>query len=427
VTSPTYRFETLALHAGYSPDPTTGSRAVPIYQTTSYQFRDADHAAALFALKEFGNIYTRIMNPTNDVFEKRVAALEGGVAALAVSSGQAAETLALLTVLRSGEELVSATSLYGGTYNLFKVTLPRLGIHTKFVDVEDLAAVEAAIGPRTKAIFIESLPNPALLVPDIEGLAKVANRAGIPLIVDNTAATPALLNPIKHGAHIVVHSATKYIGGHGTSLGGIIVDGGNFPWNNGKFPEFTEENPGYPGLKLFEAFGNLSFILKARVEGLRDLGSALSPFNAHSFITGLETLSLRIERHSQNALAVARFLRAHSKVSWVRYPGLEEDPGHASAKKYLHGGFGGLVTFGVKGGLSAGRTLINSVKLWSLLANIGDTRSLIIHPASTTHSQLSEAERVSTGVTDDLVRLSVGIEHIDDILSDLDRALQTSS
>jgi O-acetylhomoserine (thiol)-lyase len=427
VTSPTYRFETLALHAGYSPDPTTGSRAVPIYQTTSYQFRDADHAAALFALKEFGNIYTRIMNPTNDVFEKRVAALEGGVAALAVSSGQAAETLALLTVLRSGEELVSATSLYGGTYNLFKVTLPRLGIHTKFVDVEDLAAVEAAIGPRTKAIFIESLPNPALLVPDIEGLAKIANRAGIPLIVDNTAATPALLNPIKHGAHIVVHSATKYIGGHGTSLGGIIVDGGNFPWNNGKFPEFTEENPGYPGLKLFEAFGNLSFILKARVEGLRDLGSALSPFNAHSFITGLETLSLRIERHSQNALAVARFLRAHSKVSWVRYPGLEEDPGHASAKKYLHGGFGGLVTFGVKGGLSAGRTLINSVKLWSLLANIGDTRSLIIHPASTTHSQLSEAERVSTGVTDDLVRLSVGIEHIDDILSDLDRALQTSS
>jgi O-acetylhomoserine (thiol)-lyase len=427
VTTPTHRFETLALHAGYQPDPTTGSRAVPIYQTTSYQFRDADHAAALFALKEFGNIYTRITNPTNDVFEKRVAALEGGVAALAVSSGQAAETLALLTVLRSGEELVSATSLYGGTYNLFKVTLPRLGIHTKFVDVENLAGVEAAIGPRTKAIFIESLPNPALVVPDIEGLAKIANRAGIPLIVDNTAATPALLNPLKHGAHIVVHSATKYIGGHGISIGGVIVDGGNFPWNNGKFPEFTEENPGYPGLKLFEAFGNLSFILKARLEGLRDLGSALSPFNAHTFITGLETLALRIERHSQNALAVARFLRKHPKVSWVRYPGLEEDPGHASAKKYLHGGFGGLVTFGVKGGLAAGKALINSVKLWSLLANIGDTRSLIIHPASTTHSQLSEAERVSTGVTDDLVRLSVGIEHIDDILADLDGALHTSS
>jgi O-acetylhomoserine (thiol)-lyase len=427
VTTTPHRFETLALHAGYSPDPTTGSRAVPIYQTTSYQFRDADHAAALFALKEFGNIYTRIMNPTNDVFEKRIAALEGGVAALAVASGQAAETLALLTILRSGDELVSATSLYGGTYNLFKITLPRLGIHTKFVDIGNLAEVEAAIGPKTKAIFIESLPNPGLIVPDIEGLAKIANGAGIPLIVDNTAATPALLNPLKHGAHIVVHSATKYIGGHGTAVGGVIVDGGTFPWNNGKFPEFTEENPGYHGLKLFEAFGNLSFILKARVEGLRDLGPALSPFNAHAFITGLETLSLRIERHSQNALAVARFLRTHSKVSWVRYPGLEEDPGHAPAKKYLRGGFGGLVTFGVKGGLSSGRTLINSVKLWSLLANIGDTRSLIIHPASTTHSQLSEAERASTGVTDDLVRLSVGIEHIDDILADLDLALQASS
>lgn len=427
MTEPTHRFETLALHAGYDPDPTTGSRAVPIYQTTSYRFRDADHAAALFALKEFGNIYTRIMNPTNDVFEKRVAALEGGVAALAVSSGQAAETLALLTILRSGEELVSGTSLYGGTYNLFKVTLPRLGITTKFVDIYDLAAVEAAIGPKTKAIFIESLPNPGLVVPDIEKLAQIANRAGIPLIVDNTAATPALLNPLKHGAHIVVHSATKYIGGHGTSIGGIIVDGGNFPWNNGKFPEFTEPNPGYHGLKLYEAFGNLSFILKARVEGLRDLGPALSPFNAHAFITGLETLALRIERHSQNALAVARFLGKHPKVSWVRYPGLEEDPGHASGKQYLKGGFGGLVTFGVKGGLSAGRTLINNVKLWSLLANIGDTRSLIIHPASTTHSQLTEAERASTGVSDDLVRLSVGIEHIDDILADLDRALQTSS
>lgn len=427
MTEPTHRFETLALHAGYDPDPTTGSRAVPIYQTTSYRFRDADHAAALFALKEFGNIYSRIMNPTNDVFEKRVAALEGGVAALAVSSGQAAETLALLTILRAGEELVSGTSLYGGTYNLFKVTLPRLGITTKFVDIYDLAAVEAAIGPKTKAIFIESLPNPGLVVPDIEKLAQIANRAGIPLIVDNTAATPALLNPLKHGAHIVVHSATKYIGGHGTSIGGIIVDGGNFPWNNGKFPEFTDPNPGYHGLKLYEAFGNLSFILKARVEGLRDMGPALSPFNAHAFIIGLETLALRIERHSQNALAVARFLGKHPKVSWVRYPGLEEDPGHASGKQYLKGGFGGLVTFGVKGGLSAGRALINNVKLWSLLANIGDTRSLIIHPASTTHSQLTEAERASTGVSDDLVRLSVGIEHIDDILADLDRALQTSS
>jgi O-acetylhomoserine (thiol)-lyase len=427
VTTPPHRFETLALHAGYDPDPTTGSRAVPIYQTTSYRFRDADHAAALFALKEFGNIYSRIMNPTNDVFEKRIAALEGGVAALAVSSGQAAETLALLSILRSGDELVSAASIYGGTYNLFKVTLPRLGITTKFVEINDLAAVKAAIGPKTKALFIESLPNPRLDVPDIEGLAKIANEAGIPLIVDNTAATPALLNPLKHGAHIVVHSATKYIGGHGTAIGGVIVDGGTFPWNNGKFPEFTEPNPGYHGLVLHEAFGPIAFIIKARVETLRDLGSALSPFNAHAFITGLETLALRVERHSQNALAVARFLRTHSKVSWVRYPGLEEDPGHASAKKYLHGGFGGLVTFGVKGGLSAGRSLINNVKLWSLLANIGDTRSLIIHPASTTHSQLSDAEQASTGVTPDLVRLSVGIEHIDDILADLDLALSSLS
>ncbi len=422
-----HRFETLALHAGYDPDPTTGSRAVPIYQTTSYRFRDADHAAALFALKEFGNIYTRIMNPTNDVFEKRIAALEGGVAALAVSSGQAAETLALLSILRSGDEIVSGAAIYGGTYNLFKVSLPRLGINTKFVEIRNLAEVEAAIGPKTKALFIESLPNPRLDVPDIEGLAKIANKAGIPLIVDNTAATPVLLNPIKHGAHIVVHSATKYIGGHGTAIGGVIVDAGTFPWNNGRFPEFTEPNPGYHGLKLFEAFGNLSFILKARVETLRDLGSALSPFNAHAFITGLETLALRVERHSQNALAVARFLKQHSKVSWVRYPGLPEDEAHASAKKYLRGGFGGLVTFGVKGGLSAGRSLINSVKLWSLLANIGDTRSLIIHPASTTHSQLTEAERETTGVTEDLVRLSVGIEHIDDIIADLDRALNSSS
>ena len=427
MTTPPHRFETLALHAGYDPDPTTGSRAVPIYQTTSYRFRDADHAAALFALKEFGNIYTRIMNPTNDVFEKRIAALEGGIAALAVSSGQAAETLALLSILRSGDELVSATSLYGGTYNLFKVTLPRLGITTKFVEIGNLAEIEAAIGPKTKAIFIESLPNPRLDVPDIEGIAKIANKAGIPLIVDNTAATPVLLNPIKHGAHIVVHSATKYIGGHGTAIGGVIIDAGTFPWNNGKFPEFTDPNPGYHGLKLFEAFGNLSFIIKARVETLRDLGSALSPFNAHAFITGLETLSLRVERHCQNALAVARFLTKHPKVSWVRYPGLEEDSEHARAKRYLRGGFGGLVTFGVKGGLSAGRTLINNVKLWSLLANIGDTRSLIIHPASTTHSQLSDAERVTTGVTEDLVRLSVGIEHIDDILGDLDRALNASS
>jgi len=427
MTADTPRFETLALHAGYEPDPTTGARAVPIYQTTSYKFRDADHAAALFALKEFGNIYTRIMNPTNDVFEKRLAALEGGVAALAVASGQAASTLALGTILKAGDELVSAASLYGGTYNLFKVTLPRFGITTRFVEVGDPAAVRAAIGPKTKALFIEALGNPRLDVPDVAALAQIAKDAGIPLIVDNTALTPALFNPIAHGANVVVHSATKYIGGHGTAIGGAIVDGGNFDWSNGRFPEFTEPNPGYHGLKLFEAFGNLSFIIKARVELLRDIGPALSPFNAHAFITGLETLKLRIERHSENALAIAQFLQQHPRVAWVRYPGLEGDPSHGLARKYFRGGFGGLVTFGVKGGLEAGKKLINSVKLFSLLANIGDTRSLIIHPASTTHQQLGPDEQRASGVTEDLVRLSVGIEHKDDIAADLDRALRASA
>lgn len=418
-----HRFETLALHAGYDPDPTTGSRAVPIYQTTSYKFQNAEHAARLFALKEFGNIYTRIMNPTTDVFEKRLAALEGGVAALGVASGQAAETLALLTILRAGDEIVSASSLYGGTYNLFKVTLPRLGIQTRFVPIGNLDAVRAAIGPKTRALFIESLGNPRLDVPDFEALGALAKEAGVPLIVDNTATSPALFNPLRYGANVVIHSATKYIGGHGTAIGGAIVDGGNFPWDNGKYPEFTDPNPGYHGLKLHEAFGHLAFILKARVELLRDLGPALSPFNAHAFITGLETLSLRIARHSANALELARWLEKHSKVAWVRYPGLETDPAHAAAKKYFHGGFGGLVSFGVKGGLVAGRTLIDSVKLHSLLANIGDARSLIIHPASTTHQQLTPDKQASTGVTEDLVRLSVGLEHIDDIREDLDQAL----
>jgi O-acetylhomoserine (thiol)-lyase len=418
-----YRPETLALHAGYTPDPVTGSRAVPIYQTTSYRFKDADHAASLFALKEFGNIYTRIMNPTSDVFEKRIAALEGGTAALAVASGQAAESLTLFTLLRAGDELVSASSLYGGTYNLFKVTLPRLGIHTRFVEVDDLAAVRAAIGPKTKALYVESLGNPRLDVPDFEKLAEIARAAKIPFIVDNTAASPAIFNPIAHGANIVIHSATKYIGGHGTSIGGVIVDAGTFDWSSGNFPEFTDPNPGYHGLKLHDAFGPLAFIIKARVEALRDLGPALSPFNAHAFITGLETLKLRVERHSANALRVAEWLKTHKKVTSVRYPGLTEDPAHARAKRYFSGGFGGLVTFGVKGGYEAGRTLINKVELFSLLANIGDTRSLIIHPASTTHQQLSTAERLSAGVTDELVRLSVGIEHVDDIIEDLDRAL----
>jgi len=419
----TFGQNTLALHAGYSPDPTTGSRAVPLYYTTSYKFRDADHAASLFALKEFGNIYTRIMNPTTDVFEKRIAALEGGVAALAVASGQAAETLTLCNLMKAGDEFVSGASLYGGTYNLFKVTLPRLGIQAKFVDINDPGQVAGAIGPNTKAIYAETLGNPRLDVPDLAALAAIANDAGIPLVVDNTATTPALLRPIEHGAHIVVESATKYIGGHGQAIGGVIVDGGNFPWNNGKFSDFTDPSPGYHGLRLFDTFGNLSFILKARIELLRDLGPALSPFNAASFITGLETLSLRMQRHSENALAVARHLKGHPKVTWVRYPGLEEDPSYPQAKRYLTGGFGGLVTFGVRGGYDAGKKLIDRTKLFTLLANIGDTRSLVIHPASTTHQQLTREEQQSSGVTEDLVRLSVGIEDLDDILWDLDQAL----
>ena len=417
------RFETLALHAGYEPEGTTLSRAVPIYQTTSYLFRDADHARRLFSLEEPGNIYTRIMNPTTAVFEARIAALEGGIGGLAAASGQAAESLALTTILKAGDELVSASSLYGGTYNLFKITLPRLGITTKFVEIGDLDQVRDAIGPKTKALFIEALPNPRVDIPDFDALAEIAKEKGIPLIVDNTAATPVLFRPIEHGANIVVHSATKYIGGHGTAIGGVIVDGGNFPWNNGKFPEFTEPNPGYHGLRLWDALGNASFIAKARIEGLRDLGPSLAPFNAHAFVIGLETLKLRVEKHNENALAVAKWLTTHPKVEWVRYPGLETDPVYPRAKKYFGGKGGGLVTFGVKGGLEAGKRLINSVKLFSLLANIGDTRSLIIHPASTTHSQLTEAEQLTTGVTPDLVRLSVGIEHIDDILEDLDQAL----
>ncbi len=424
MTQPSYKPETLALHAGWAPDPSTGARAVPIYQTTSYSFRDADHAANLFALKEFGNIYTRIMNPTSDVFEKRIAALEGGVAALAVASGQAAETIALLTLLRAGDEIVSASSLYGGTYNLFKVTLPRLGIKTKFVEIHDFDAVRAAIGPKTRVLFAETLGNPRLDIADLEKLGAIAKEKKIPLIVDNTAATPVLLNPLKHGANIVIHSATKFIGGHGQAIGGVIVDGGNFDWANGNFPEFTDPNPGYHGLKLSEAFGNLAFILKARVELLRDVGAALAPFNAHAFITGLETIHLRVRQHSENALTVAKWLQHDKRVAWVRYPGLEGDPSYAAAKKYFtKDGFGALVTFGAKGGFETGKALINKVKLWSLLANIGDVRSLIIHPASTTHSQLTPEEQVTTGVSPDLVRLSVGLEHPDDTIADLDQAL----
>ncbi|MCU0697942.1 MAG: O-acetylhomoserine aminocarboxypropyltransferase/cysteine synthase [Myxococcaceae bacterium] len=421
---PSYKPETLALHAGYSPDPVTGSRAVPIYQTTSYSFKNADHAANLFALKEFGNIYTRIMNPTTDVFEKRIAALEGGVAALATSSGQAAETLALLTILKSGDELVASSSLYGGTYNLFKVTFQRFGIKTRFVDIHDLEAVRAAVTPKTKALFLETLGNPRLDIPDLEKIAAITKDKRIPLIVDNTAATPVLLNPLKHGANIVIQSATKFIGGHGQAIGGVIIDGGTFDWANGNFPEFTEPNPGYHGLKLAEAFGNIAFIIKARVELLRDVGAALAPLNAHAFINGLETIHLRVRKHSENALTVAKWLQNDKRVGWVRYPGLEGDASYAAAKKYFSGaGFGALVTFGPKGGFTAGKAVIDKVKLWSLLANIGDSRSLIIHPASTTHSQLTPEEQATTGVTPDLVRLSVGLEHPDDVIADLDQAL----
>ena len=418
-----YKPETLALHAGYTPEPTTGSRAVPIYQTTSYVFQDTQHAARLFALQEFGNIYTRIMNPTNDVLEQRIAALEGGAAALAVASGQAAETVALLTLMRSGDEFVSASTLYGGTHNLFNVTLPRMGIRAHFADATDPAAIEAKITPKSKAIYLESLSNPDLTVPDLEAIAAIAKKHGIPLVVDNTAATPALLNPIAHGANIVIHSATKYIGGHGTAIGGLIVDAGNFDWGNGNFPEFTDPNPGYHGMKLYEAFGPITFILKARVEMLRDIGPALSPFNASSFITGLETLHLRMAKHSDNALAVARHLRGHPKVDWVLYPGFDDHRTHAQARKLMRGGFGGLVSFGVKGGHAAGQKIADSLELFSLLANIGDARSLVIHPASTTHQQLSETDQRAAGVTPELVRLSVGLEHPDDLVQDLDRAL----
>ena len=417
------KLESLALHAGYSPDPVTGARAVPIYQTTSYVFKDAEHAANLFALKEFGNIYTRIMNPTSDVLEKRIAALEGGVGALAVASGQAAETLTILSLMKAGDEFVTASSLYGGTYNLFANTLPRMGITARFVSIADHDAIRSAINEKTKALYVETLGNPRLDVPDFEAFSTIAHEAGIPLIVDSTVTTPALIRPIELGADIVIHSATKYIGGHGTSIGGLIVDSGKFPWDNGKFPEFTEPNPGYHGLRLYEAFGNLAFIIKARVELLRDLGPAMSPFNAFSFIQGIETLALRMQRHSENALALAKWLSNHPKVNWVGYPGLPSDPSHALAKKYLPNGCGGLLTFGVAGGIEGGRKLIESVKLWSFLANIGDTRSLIIHPATTTHQQLTSSERQAAGVTDDMVRASVGIEHIDDIIADLDQAL----
>ena len=419
---------TLAVHAGQTPDPTTGSRAVPIYQTTSYAFQDADHAGRLFALKEFGNIYTRIMNPTTDVLEKRVAALEGGVAGLAVASGQAAETLIATTLAAAGDEIVSTTSLYGGTYNLFHYTLPRLGIKVKFVDADDFDGIAAAIRENTRAIYTETLGNPKLDVVDIEKLAALAHAHKLPLVIDNTSASPALVRPIEWGADIVVNSATKFLGGHGNSIGGVIVDAGKFDWAaSGRFKDFTEPDPSYHGLVYTEAFGPLAFILKARVQGLRDTGAALSPFNAFLLLQGIETLHLRLERHSANALAVAKHLEKHPGVEWVNYPGLESSQYYERAQKYLPEGKGGLLTFGVKGGYEAGKKLINSLKLFSLLANIGDAKSLVIHPASTTHAQLSAAEQADTGVTPELVRLSVGIEDIRDILADLDQAIEAAN
>ncbi|AWX54019.1 homocysteine synthase [Brevibacillus brevis] len=416
--------ETLAVHGGQEVDPVTGSRAVPIYQTTSYVFRDTEHAANLFGLKEFGNIYTRIMNPTQDVFEKRVALLEGGVGALATASGQAAITFAILNIAHAGDEIVASSSLYGGTYNLFAHTLPRLGIKVHFADQSNLENFRTYINEKTKAVFCETIGNPRIDVADIEAIAHIAHENGVPLIVDNTFATPILCRPFEHGADIVVHSTTKFIGGHGTAIGGIIIDSGKFDWNNGKFPGLTTPDPSYHGVVYTEAVGPLAYIIKARVQLQRDIGAAVAPINSFLFLQGLETLHLRIERHSQNALAVAQFLANHSAVEWVSYPGLESDSQHELAQKYLPKGAGAILTFGIRGGVEAGKTLIESVKLFSHLANVGDSKSLIIHPASTTHQQMTEEEQAAAGVTPGLIRLSVGTESIDDILSDLEQALQ---
>ena len=426
-----YKFETLQLHAGQAPDSATNSRAVPIYQTSSYTFDNTEHAATLFALKDFGNIYTRIMNPTTDVFEKRVAALEGGVAAVATSSGQAAQFLAIATIAQAGDNIVSTSYLYGGTYNQFKVSLPRLGINVKFVSDDSVEAFEAQIDENTKGIYVESIGNPRNNVPDFEGLAALARKHQIPLIVDNTfGAGGAIVKPIKWGANIVVESATKWIGGHGTSIGGVVVDAGNFDYGNGKFPLFTDPAPGYHGLNFWEVFGdkgpfgNIALAIRARVEGLRDFGQTLSPFNSFLLLQGLETLSLRVERHTENALKLAKWLKNNDKVSWVSYAGLEDHPYHQLAKKYVeHERFGAVLTFGVKGGFEAAKNFIESVELASHVANVGDAKTLVIHPASTTHQQLNEVEQKSSGVTTDLIRVSVGLEHIDDIITDFELAL----
>lgn len=417
------KIETLTLHGGQEADPVTGSRAVPIYQTTSYQFKNTEHAASLFSLKEFGNIYTRLMNPTTDVLEKRIALLDGGCAALATSSGQAAITLAILNIAQTGDEIVSADNLYGGTYTLFRYTFSRLGIKVKFVKSTDLKAFRNAVTRKTKAIYAESIGNPKLDVADLEGISKIAHKNGIPFILDNTV-SPYILRPIAFGVDIVVYSATKFICGHGTSLGGLIVDSGKFNWKNGKFPLISESDPSYHGLNFLRVFKNFAYIIKARVSLLRDLGPAIAPFNAFLLLQGLETLHLRMPRHCENALAVAKYLSKHKKVNWVNYPGLGNSPEKDKAKKYLSKGQGAIIGFGIKGGLAAGKKFINSLELISHLANIGDAKSLAIHPATTTHQQLSLKEQLAAGVTPDFIRLSIGIEHIEDIISDIEQALQ---
>lgn len=418
------KFNTVALHGGQEADPTTKSRALPIYQTTSYVFDDSQYAADLFGLKKFGNIYTRLMNPTTDVLEKRIALLEGGVGALAVASGQAAITYTILNIAKSGDEIVSSSALYGGTYNLFTYTLNRLGIKVKFVETDNPEDFNNAITDKTRLIYLETVGNPKLNIPDLEKISEVAHNHNIPLIVDNTVPTPYLLKPIEHGADIVVHSATKYLGGHGTSIAGLIVDSGKFDWAaSGKFPELTEPDPSYHGVSYTRDFGQLAYILKARVQLLRDTGAAISPFNAFLILQGIETLHLRMQRHSENALKVAQFLTEHKYVSWINYPGLKGHPSYELAKKYLPDGQGSIVGFGIKGGKEAGIKFIDNLKLLSHLANIGDAKSLVIHPASTTHQQLSEEERLTTGVTEDFVRLSVGIEDVEDIIADIDQAL----
>lgn len=419
-------FNTRALHAGQEPDPATNARAVPIYQTTSYVFNDSDHAASLFALQEFGNIYTRIMNPTNAVFEERMASLEGGVGALATASGQAAQLLAISSLCQPGDEIVSSATLYGGTYTQFDTTFRRFGYDTKFVNPDELDNFRRALTDKTKLVYVETIANPRMNVIDIEGVAQIAHEAGVPLVIDNTFATPYLCKPIEFGADIVLHSATKFIGGHGTSIGGVIVDSGRFDWNNGQFPMLSQPSPGYHGLVFTETFGNLAFILKCRVEGLRDLGPCMAPLNSFLFLQGLETLGLRMERHCANSLAVARHLQAHELVTWVNHADLEDSPYRANAQKYLPQGQGAIFTFGLKGGKEAGRKFIDSLQLFSHLANVGDAKSLVIHPATTTHQQLSDSDQAAAGITPDMVRLSIGLENVEDLIWDLDQALAAS-